>query len=462
MFRLDLNKTLLILALLITGAGVSSFYFLSSRKSAKSPDPTQKTDIITDSIPLLIVSSHLSQTENVRFGELSELLRKKRLFCTSDVAEDCQTLFRLNDRPTVLRISEFNHANDSIFLITSLDSLNHQFKLLSVDSVHYFKAPETYPFRIPAAHPFNFKEDITHYVHTGVTAITRSTGSVLDRKGIDFYLQNIKHYFKDPEYIHISNEVSMQDQCDYASMKMKFATRSEHFDIIRQLRANIIELTGNHNLDMGQAPYLNSLKWYKENKMAYFGGGSNPEEAARPLIITLNDGSRIAWIGFNEYCPCGECADNKPGANRYKPEKAKNLIDSLKRKADISYIIACVQFGEVDSYSPTASQRTICKFLLDTGADVVLGSQAHQAQEIALYKKKMIFYGLGNFLFDQIHRIGVRQAFFLNCYFYKGKIVSYQPVYTFMNSQRQPTIASDAEKLEIQKSILKKDNFPTR
>jgi poly-gamma-glutamate capsule biosynthesis protein CapA/YwtB (metallophosphatase superfamily) len=97
--------------------------------------------------------------------------------------------------------------------------------------------------------------------------------------------------------------------------------------------------------------------------------------------------------------------------------------------------------------------------LIDLGADVVLGSQAHQAQEIALYNDKMLFYGLGNFLFDQTHRTGVRQAFFLECYFYKGKIIQYQPVYTWMSRERIPTIASQKRKLEIQQAILKEENF---
>ena len=147
------------------------------------------------------------------------------------------------------------------------------------------------------------------------------------------------------------------------------------------------------------------------------------------------------------------------GANRYEETKAKKLIDSLRNEVKVDYILACVQYGEVDSYSPTANQKKISQKLIDFGADVILGSQAHQAQEIALYKGKVIFYGLGNFMFDQIHRLGVRQAFFLEGYFYKGKIIQFQPVYTFMNKERQPTPANDSEKLEIQNAILKEANF---
>ncbi|MEC8603278.1 MAG: CapA family protein, partial [Bacteroidota bacterium] len=125
----------------------------------------------------------------------------------------------------------------------------------------------------------------------------------------------------------------------------------------------------------------------------------------------------------------------------------------------VDVLIACIQFGETDSYSPTSSQKRICKKLIDFGADVIYGSQAHQPQEIALYKNKLIFYGLGNFMFDQIHRLGVRQAFFLECYFYKNKLIQCQPVYTFMSRNRQPNIASETEKKEIQKLILKSINF---
>jgi poly-gamma-glutamate capsule biosynthesis protein CapA/YwtB (metallophosphatase superfamily) len=458
----SIRKLFFITILLIIAVFGSSFYFFTSKAVGTSQPLKTNGPKTKDSIALLVMSSHLNFADNIKSSDFTDLLKNKRLYCTKDIAEDCKQVFNLTELPAVLQIADFNHSNDSIFLITSLDSVNHQFKVLTVDTLSYFKSPETYKFFTLTSHPFNFNSDVTHYVHTGVTALTRSTGIVLDRMGIDFYLENIKDYFKESELTHISNEVSMQDQCDYASMRMSFATKTAHFDIIKRLRANIIELTGNHNLDVGKEAYLNSLKWYEANKMPYFGGGKSPEEANRPLILTLKDSSRIAWIGFNELCPCGECADKQLGANRYSAEKAKTLIDSLKNKAKISYIIASVQFGEVDAYAPTTTQKNICKYLIDCGADVVMGSQAHQAQEIATYKDKIIFFGLGNFLFDQIHRIGVRQAFFLNCYFYKGKIIQYQPVYTFMNEQRQPTIAKEAEKKEIQKSILKRYNFPLR
>lgn len=419
----------------------------------------KSTNLANDSIPLIVMGSFLSLSEDVSLDSLKINLENGSISCTKDIAKALQQKLDLSKEPKSIHLRTFNFKSRKDLVITTLDSVNQQFLAKKVNSINFFKEPTNYPLWLKNDSDFDFQKEITTYTHTGVTAITRSTGTVLNAKGIDFYLVNILPFFKNRELVHISNEVSNQDACVYETMKMKFATKTEHFEILNRLKATIIELTGNHNLDMGQQPYLNSLRWYKDHDMKYFGGGASPAEANKPLIIELKDNRKIAWIGFNELCPLGECADKKMGANRYVETKAKKLIDSLKHEIKVDYILANVQFGEVDSYSPTANQKKISQKLIDFGADVVLGSQAHQAQEIALYKGKTIFYGLGNFMFDQIHRLGVRQAFFLECYFYKGKIIQFQPVYTFMNKDRQPTPATDAEKLEIQKAILKEANF---
>jgi hypothetical protein len=443
-----------------TSTGEQAFLSLLNKKETSGDANKNSSNLASDSIPLIVMGSFLSLSEDISLDSLKIKLENGSITCTKDIAKALQQKLNLSTEPKSIQLGTFNFKSRKDLVITTLDSVNQQFLAKKVNSINFFKEPTNYPLWLKYdSDDFDFQKEITTYTHTGVTAMTRSTGTVLNAKGIDFYLANILPFFKNRELVHISNEVSNQDACVYETMKMKFATKTEHFEILNRLKANVIELTGNHNLDVGQQPYLNSLKWYKDHNMKYFGGGASPAEANKPLIIELKDNRKIAWIGFNELCPLGECADKKMGANRYVETKAKKLIDSLKNEVKVDYILANVQYGEVDSYSPTANQKKISQKLIDFGADVVLGSQAHQAQEIALYKGKIIFYGLGNFMFDQIHRIGVRQAFFLECYFYKGKIIQFQPVYTFMNKERQPTPANESEKLEIQKAILKEANF---
>lgn len=453
------TTTLIILGILSLSIILALISFSDIKKYTQVQEMDHATLKEADSIPLIILGSFLNIKENISKEDLIKGIKNRTVFCTINVKQEIDSILQIDKELLPISLSSFNHTNDSILVITSIDSVTPQFLAKNFEGVNFFKEPDNYSLWIKSKKAFNFKKDITSYTHTGVTALTRQTGNVLDRKGIDFYLENILPFFKDRELVHISNEVSNLDSCSYPNMKMKFATKTAHFEIFKKLGIDIVELTGNHNLDVGKNAYLSALQWYETNGIKYFGGGKNPNDANKALILKLKDGSSIAWIGFNQTCPLGECADIDCGANRYSDNKAKALIDSLKMIPEVSYIIACVQFNESDSYSPLIRQKEICRNLIDYGADVVLGSQAHQAQEIGLYKDKIIFYGLGNFMFDQIHRIGVRQAFFLECYFYKGRIIQYQPVYTFMNDQRQPTIASQSEKREIQKSILRQYNF---
>jgi poly-gamma-glutamate capsule biosynthesis protein CapA/YwtB (metallophosphatase superfamily) len=121
-------------------------------------------------------------------------------------------------------------------------------------------------------------------------------------------------------------------------------------------------------------------------------------------------------------------------------------------------VIVTVQWKEHDSEAPTRTQGPIARDLIDLGADLVLGSQAHQLQVIEFYKGKPIYYGLGNLLFDQVHRIGVRQAFFLHHYFFDGRLVQSVPVFTWISDARQPGIATREQAAEM-KAIAYRDEL---
>lgn len=426
-------------------------------KEQESSKEVVKQFSLNDSIPLFIVSTYLHDQTSISMNEIIQGVRSGKITITSDIRDFVESNWNISN-PKIQLLTDWNDRSQNNLILLSIDSLSNRFLPLAIDSMEYFTNPKNYPLHLKSKHAFSFEKHITTYIHTGVTALTRSTGIYLDKNPIDKYIQSIKPYFKSQDLVHISNEVSIDDTCSYAGMRLSFLTKTKHMDVLKALRANIIELTGNHNLDRGIPPYLKALNWYKQNDMKYFGGGANAEEANTPLILTLKDSTRIAWIGFNERCPLGECADNSPGANRYSDAKAKSMIDSL-RKMGINTIIACIQFSEVDGYTPHTAQKAISKRLIEYGADILIGSQAHVVQEIGIHKGKMLFYGTGNFLFDQTYKPEVRRAFFLQCAFYKGRLIQTKPVYTFMRSTKEPDIASSKEREIIRDSILKEENF---
>ena len=351
-------------------------------------------------------------------------------------------------------IAEFLKAPQKGFMFVPIDSLNGLLKVVVTDSIDFFETPEKWRFIQKGQARFEYKKQVSLVSITGVTAITRAMGVVADNQGVDFLTENLKPWFAKSDVMHMSNEVSFTPECVYPKGGTKFCSKKEHFKAITDLGCDIIELTGNHNRDHGMDAFVKSYEWYLEQGIKPFGGGRNEKEANTPLIVTLKDSTRIGFIGFNEVCPLGECATaGEPGANRWDSAKARKVIGEMKKLHKCNYVIVSVQFGEIDAYIPTATQGPICKQIIDFGADMIYGSQAHQIQQVVFYKNKPIYYGLGNFLFDQIHRIGVRQAFFLQNYFYRGKLIATKPVFTFMAATRQPSIATEAQEWAMKKLV---------
>lgn len=413
-----------------------------AKKQAKPEDLQQN-------VPLLVLTGFGSEADNISLQDLKTTYCEGKVYVLESAQEQARKFFGCENKNIIKKLQDFAPIAKDKILLANLENSIAQFKALKVDSLSFFGEADRYPLTNPDKErtEFQYQKYVTHFILTGVTAITRSMGVLADRDGTDYLTENLKAHFKNADLVHISNEVSISDNCSYTAPNAvySFCTKEAHFKPILDLGADIIELTGNHNLDYGVEPYKKTMAWYEKNNLKTFGGGLSPERANTPLVIALKDGSKLGFIGFNELCPSGECADKAIGANRYEREKAKKVIEKMRKDLKVDIIFVGVQFGEVSSYAPTPAQKQISRDLLDFGADVVYGSQAHQIQQIEFRGGKAIFHGLGNFLFDQVHRIGVRQAYFLHHYFYKGKLVQSIPVFTFMSEKRKPTLASPTE-----------------
>jgi poly-gamma-glutamate capsule biosynthesis protein CapA/YwtB (metallophosphatase superfamily) len=335
--------------------------------------------------------------------------------------------------------------------VTDLDHLTSQLKALRVDGVSLFAAPDRYPLAAGSIRTTHF----TDFVMTGVTAIARATGVACEKHGIAWLTANLRAQLAGADYVHISNEVSIVPDCKYVSGTLQFCSKEHEFQALLDVHANVVELTGNHNRDYGDAAARATLAWYERHGIKTFGGGSDPVSASHALVLALDGGKKLGIIGFNELCDQHECSTRpgEVGANPYDDAKAFAAIAHLRDVEHVDQVFVTVQFREWDSPHPTPMQTRISHALIDHGADLVLGSQAHQLQWIEFYKGKPIYNGLGNFLFDQIKRPAVRQAFFLHHYFFQGKLVQSVPVFTYMADDRQPTLATP-EQVSAMRAIV--------
>jgi hypothetical protein len=303
------------------------------------------------------------------------------------------------------------------------------------------------------------EENIAKVNMTGVTAISRDLAAKIESSGNDEYpAENIAGFLADADLTHTSNEVSFVEGCTPGT-SMRFCSAPEYLATLLVSGIDVVELTGNHNNDYGASNNTSTIQTYIDNGMDYFGGGLDDDDASEILYKEVN-GNKIAFLGYNYYdtmLGTGALATSShAGANSYSSSKMKNDIEEARENADV--VIVDFQFQECYSYPssdiiypicyrPLSSpdQKGVFRLAIDYGADIVIGTQAHQPQTYELYEDGIIFYGLGNLFFDQTPWIGTRQGMVLTHYFYNGSHIQTKITPTIYDNDMQTRLATEEE-----------------
>ncbi len=189
-----------------------------------------------------------------------------------------------------------------------------------------------------------------------------------------------------------------------------------------------------------------------------FGGGLNTKEAAKPWG-TDKKGTKLTLLGYNyPDSPNGNAiaGADEAGANSFDFEFTGIKRDIQNAKDQGNYVIVDVQFWECYAYpdgylefpqcdGPIPNQAEVFRKIIDLGADMVVGSSAHQPQTYELHNGKPIYYGLGNLYFDQTQWPGTERGIILSHYFIKGKLVQTRLTPTVFNSDYQPYVMENSD-----------------
>lgn len=290
---------------------------------------------------------------------------------------------------------------------------------------------------------------------TGVTALTRVMQKKLAAVGDPLYFsEKIGDYLADADITHVSNEVSFRAGCQYSNVL--FCSPSEFIETLKDSGVDLVELTGNHNNDNGSTYNTDSINLYHSLGMSTFGGGLNSVEAAKPHVADIK-GSRVTFIGYNMADGAGSGAIaglSSAGANMYTEAKAKADIAAAKQTSQ--FVIVNIQYAECQAYpagyvefpqcdGTIGGQEEAFRKMIDFGADMVVGSSAHQPQTYELYEGKPIYYGLGNMYFDQTQWPGTERGIILTHYFVGGVLVQTKLSPTVYDRDFQTRLMDDEE-----------------
>lgn len=167
-------------------------------------------------------------------------------------------------------------------------------------------------------------------------------------------------------------------------------------EALRWAGFDCVTLANNHFLDYGAEGVKETLKTLDSFGINHVGGGMCLDEASSTLYIKIVD-EVLAIINCCEH-EFSIATDKTAGSNPLNPVRQFAAIREAKKKAN--YVLVIVHGGHEHFQLPSPRMQETYRFFIDAGADAVVNHHQHCYSGYEIYREKPIFYGLGNFCFD--------------------------------------------------------------
>lgn len=269
--------------------------------------------------------------------------------------------------------------------------------------------------------------------------------------------------------------------------------KPEHATFIKACGFDVLSLATNHGMDWGVDALLDTADVVRGFGGVPLGAGQTLEEAQAPAIVERGG----VTIGFLNYCSVfrdGYAATAKQGgisplrvSTRYEsfdyqpgvppkvvtePDQADlsrllDQVNTLKKRVDC--VVLSLHWGVHFVPRLIADyQHIVAHAAFDAGADLILGHHAHVAKGIEVYKGKVCFHSLGNFMIT-LDRTPEGLATFARKYRPLGVDLETDPAYARLPYGRhakysliaQAHLTSDGvEKVSFRPVIINRDLVP--
>ncbi len=228
------------------------------------------------------------------------------------------------------------------------------------------------------------------------------------------------------------------------------AAGSAGFDVMSVATNHIKNCSGASCGDDYNRAFLDTLDNLRANNILPVGGGNNVFEALQPVVVEVK-GVRFGIVSLGMVEPMAFAGEDSPGIAPLTDENLQSAIAEARKVSDV--VIAMPHWGPEDSPDPNEYQLHYAAQAVQDGADVVVGNHTHVVQAIQTLNGVDVFFGLGNFVFDQNWDLAHMQGVMLELHFSGRQYMGYELIPTHVDFDGTVHIASSDEAAQILQRI---------
>ncbi len=233
-------------------------------------------------------------------------------------------------------------------------------------------------------------------VAVGDIMLDRNVWRAIRNSGYESILAKVRDLTRSADIAFANLECPLSDEGPHSPSKyLLFRAPPETAQVLVDGGFDIVSLANNHTLNAGKKGVENTLDTLEKYGVAYCGcrHPDEKEDAWQPTYFAVND----YVLGFMAYTDLSFEHGSYAKIEDYD-ELARQLASA---KAECNLLFVSVHWGDEYHKTPSDRQRKLAHYLVDNGADVVLGHHPHMLQGVEVYNGCPILYSMGNFVFDQ-------------------------------------------------------------
>ena len=295
---------------------------------------------------------------------------------------------------------------------------------------------------------------MTTLLFTGVIVPARCVQAALDRLGNEEHpYEEVSDIIQSADYAMGTFNAAMSDIPPHTGCVSTYILvgSPQNADALARAGFDGMSVATNHIKDCGltncgDRAFMDTLANLNRVGIQTVGAGKNELEALQPLVITIH-GVRFGIVSQGQIEQGGVYASHeRAGIAHLTQENINSAIQAARKLADV--VIFMPHWGPEDSSTPNWIQLNLAHTLVDSGADLVVGNHTHVVQGYQKIDHTWVFYGLGNFVFDQWQR-DHQQGVMLLIRFHGTQMLDFEWIPTHVDKDGRVHLADDAESAEI-------------
>ena len=294
------------------------------------------------------------------------------------------------------------HKNSADFLNFELEETTSYFSVVFGEK----KSDDIFPGSTVGV----FNEGVKTALLVGDIMLDRGVENLIKQNSIYYPFQKISHFLRGIDIVFGNLEGPVvNNPLEFPANSLKFAFNPEVIKGASWCNFNLFSLANNHTLDMGKEGLEETEKWLKKYGINFVG---DPLSGSSDNLNSAFLGDNITFLAFNQIFPF-----------MVQEEEIIKIIKTIKSLNPDNILIVSMHWGEEYKLINSPAQQKLAHRLIEAGADLIIGHHPHVVQNIEKYQEKLIFYSLGNFIFDQYFSPETQQGLAVGLEIYPDRLV---------------------------------------